>query len=90
MILAACGGRGNGEKDAEVLATAESGEGSGRWGGWTGRRGDGEGETGRGNLEWGIGEGEIWGGAEIWRIDVKSPNDECGLGVLASNIILDE
>ena len=39
MILAACGGRGNGEKDAEGLARAESGEGSGRWGGWTGRKG---------------------------------------------------
>ena len=42
MILDACGGRGNGEKDAEGLARAESREGSGRWGGWTGRRGDGE------------------------------------------------
>ena len=31
MILAACGGRGNGEKDAEGLARAESGEGSGKW-----------------------------------------------------------
>ena len=43
MILAACEGRGNGEKDADGLARAESGEGSGRWGGWTLRRGDGEG-----------------------------------------------
>ena len=40
--------------------------GSGRWGGWTGRRGDGEGwmATGRGkqeggNLEGGNGEGEM-------------------------------
>ena len=39
MILAACGGRGNGEKDAEGLARAESGEvgrvdrKEGRWGG---------------------------------------------------------
>ena len=31
MILAACGGRGNGEKDADGLARAESGEGSGKW-----------------------------------------------------------
>ena len=31
MILAACGGRGNGEKDAERLVRAESGEGSGKW-----------------------------------------------------------
>ena len=31
MILAACGGRGNGEKYAEGLATAESREGSGKW-----------------------------------------------------------
>ena len=30
MILAACGGRGNGGKDAEGLARAESGKGSGR------------------------------------------------------------
>ena len=64
-----------GEKDAEGLARAESGEGSGRWGGWTGRRGDEEGwrqpggwgggggvETGRGNLEGGNGEGS-WKGA---------------------------
>ena len=35
-------GRGNGEKDAEGLARAESGEGSGRWLGWTEGRGDGE------------------------------------------------
>ena len=55
MILAACGGRGNGEKDAEGLARAESGEGSGRWGGWTGRRGNGEGwmAMGRGRQEGG-------------------------------------
>ena len=44
---------------------AGRGVGSGRWGGWTGRRGDGEGwmagggvETGRGNLKGGNGEGE--------------------------------
>ena len=73
MILAACGGRGNGEKDAEGLARAESGEGSGRWGGWTGRRGDGEGwmatgggggeRQGGGNLEGGNREGEMGRGA---------------------------
>ena len=64
MILAACGGRGNGEKYAEGLARAEGGEGSGKWkvgrvdrkdGGWGGV--DGNGETGRGNLEGGNGEG---------------------------------
>ena len=63
MILAACGGRGNGGKDAEGLARAESREGSGRWGRWTGRREDREGETGRGNLEGGNGEGEMGRGA---------------------------
>ena len=60
MILAACGGRGNGEKDAEGLARAESGAGSGKWevgrvdrkegwmatGGW---------RQGGGNLEGGLG-----------------------------------
>ena len=44
MILDAFGGRGNGEKDAERLARAETRMGSGRWGGWTGRRGGGVGE----------------------------------------------
>ena len=72
MILAACGGRGNGEKDAEGLARAESREGSGKWevgrvdrkeGGWEGMDGNGEGETGRLNLEGGNGEGEMWRGA---------------------------
>ena len=67
MILAACGGRSNGEKDAEGLARAESGEVSGKWevgrvdrkeGGWEGVDGNGEGETGRGNLEGGNDEGE--------------------------------
>ena len=66
MILAAYGGRGNGEKDAEGLARAESEEGSGKWEvgrvdrkerGWGGVDGNGEGETGRGNLEGGNGEG---------------------------------
>ena len=66
MIIAACGGRGNGEKNAEGLARAESGEGSGKWevgrvdrkkGGWGGV------ETGRGNLEGGNGEGEMGRGA---------------------------
>ena len=74
MIIAACGGRGNGEKDAEGLARAESGEGSGKWevgrvdrkkGGWGGVDGNREGgvETGRGNLEGGNGEGEMGRGA---------------------------
>ena len=72
--MAACGGRGNGEKNAEGLARAESGEGSGKWevgrvdrkkGGWGGVGGNREGgvETGRGNLEGGNGEGEMGRGA---------------------------
>ena len=52
MILAAYGGRGNGEKDAEGLARAESGEGSGKWevGRVDRKEGDGKGwmATGRG------------------------------------------
>ena len=68
MILAACGGRDNGEKDAEGLARAESGEGSGKWemgrvdrkeGGW----GGGMATEGGGNLEGGNGEGEMGRGA---------------------------
>ena len=71
MIIAACGGRGNGEKNAEGLARAESGEGSGKWevgrvdrkkSGWQPGGGGGV-ETGRGNLEGGNGEGEIGRGA---------------------------
>ena len=68
MILAVCGGRSNGEKDAEGLARAESGEGSGKWelgrvdrkeggwggGGWQRGRGDREGESGR--RQWGGGD----------------------------------
>ena len=73
MILAACGGRGNGEKNAEGLARAESGEGSGKWevgrvdrkkGGWggvdgnrEGGGGDREGESGRGQRGGRDGEG---------------------------------
>ena len=70
-MLAACGGRDNGEKDAEGLARAESGEGSGKWemgrvdrkeedgnGGWGGG-GDREGESGRGNGEGEMGRGAI-------------------------------
>ena len=41
MILDACGGRGNGEKDTEGLAWDKSGEGSGKRG--TGRIGVGGG-----------------------------------------------
>ena len=72
MILAACEGRGNGEKDAEGLAGTESGEGSDQWevgrvdkkeGEWGGVDGNGEGETGRGNLEGSNGEGEMGRGA---------------------------
>ena len=68
MILAAFGGRGNGEKDTEGLARAKSGEGSRKWevgrvdrkeGGWGGVDGNGKGETGRVNLEGGNGEGEM-------------------------------
>ena len=65
MILAACEGRGNGEKDAKGLARAESGEGSGRWGGWTGRRGMGRGgwQQGGGDREGESGRGQ-WGGKD--------------------------
>ena len=44
---------------------AGRGMGSGRWGGWTGRRGDGDRwmATGRGNLEGGNREGEMGRGA---------------------------
>ena len=63
-MIAACGGRGNGEKDAEGLARAESGEGSGKWevrtvdrkeGGWEGVDATGRGRQG----------GEIWKGATM-------------------------
>ena len=66
MILAACGGRGNGEKYAEGLARAERGEGSGKWevgrkvGGWGGVDGNGEEEMGKGVI--GTGRGWQWGG----------------------------
>ena len=72
MILAAFGGRGNGEKDTEGLARAKSGEGSRKWevgrvdrkeGGWGGVDGNGKGETRRVNLEGGNGEGEMGRGA---------------------------
>ena len=67
MILAACGGRGNGEKGAEGLARAESGE----WevgrvdrkeGVWGGVDGNGEGKMGRGAI--GTGRGWQWGGGQ--------------------------
>ena len=57
MILAAYGGRGNGEKDAEGLARAKSGEGSEKWEvgrvdrkerGWGGVDGNGDGGQGGG------------------------------------------
>ena len=75
MILAACGGRGNGEKDAEGLARAESGEGSGKWevgrvdrkkGGWGGVDGNG-GEGGwrrGGGVRKGAMGSERWGGEQ--------------------------
>ena len=56
MILAACGGRGNGEKYAEGLARAKSGGGEWAVGGGeggTGRRG-----MGRGGWQRGGGDGE--------------------------------
>ena len=71
MILAACGGRGNGEKDAEGLARAESEEGSGKWrvgrvnrkeGGWGGVDSNGEGETRRGRRGGETGRGNLEGG----------------------------
>ena len=69
MILAACGGRDNGEKYAEGLARAVSGEGSGKWevgrvdrkeGGWGGVDGNEEGDMGKGVI--GTGRGWQWGG----------------------------
>ena len=62
MILAACEGRGNGEKDAEGLARAESREGSLRWGGWTGRKGG----MGRSGWQWGGGDREGESGRGQW------------------------
>ena len=69
MILAACGGRGNGEKDAEGLSRAESGEGEwevggaegGREGGVMGRGGYQRGGGGGGDREGESGRGQ-WGG----------------------------
>ena len=69
MIIAACGGRGNGEKNAEGLARAESGEGSGKWevgegdrkkGGWGGVDGNREGGGG-GDREGESGRGQRGG-----------------------------
>ena len=50
MILNACGGRGNGEKDVEGLARARSGEGSVKVeaGRVDSKEGGGEGETATG------------------------------------------
>ena len=62
MILAACGGRGNGEKDAEGLARVESGEVSGKWEVEGGLEGGGMGEgwmaTGRRMGGWQRGGGD--------------------------------
>ena len=66
MILGAFWGRGNGEKGAEGLARAESGEGTGKWGVgrvdrkeglWGGVDGNREGESGMGQRGGGDGEG---------------------------------
>ena len=62
MILAACGGRGNGVKDAEGLARAESGEGSGKWEVWRVDRKEGGWGGVDGNGGWRHGGG-IWKGA---------------------------
>ena len=64
MILAACGGRDNGEKDAEGRGGEwEVGGGEGGQEGGGMERGDGNGaggiETDRGNLEGGNWEGEM-------------------------------
>ena len=87
MILAACGGRGNGDKDAEGLVRAESrevgsgevgdGNGEGETGGETGgRRGDvGRGETWQ--LQRGGGNGDrgqqggIWGRGQRWEGEMR-------------------
>ena len=72
MILAACGGRGHGNKDAEGLARAESREGSGKGemrrvdrkeggmgrGGWQRGEGDRKEESGRGQRGGGDEEGD--------------------------------
>ena len=76
MILTACGGKDNGEKDAEGQARAESGEGSGKWevervdrkeggGGGGGGNGDKEGESGRGQRGGRDGEGSNWDGKRL-------------------------
>ena len=74
MILTAYGGRGNGEKDAEGLARAKSGEGSGKWEvgrvdrkekGWGGVDGNGEGESGRGQRAGVDGEGSNRDGKRV-------------------------
>ena len=72
MILAAYGGRGNGEKDAEELARAKSGEGSGKWEvgrvnrkerGWGGVDCNGDGGQGGGIWKGATGRGR-WGGKQ--------------------------
>ena len=60
MILAACGGRGNWEKDAEGLARAESREDNGKW--EVGRVDRKEGD-GKGWISMGRQGGGIWKGA---------------------------
>ena len=79
MILAACGGRGNGEKDAEGLARAESREDNGKWevgrvdrkeGEWQRVDGNGEGESGRGQQ-----------GGEMWRSNRDGKRVAMGKGI---------
>ena len=70
-MLDACGGRGNGQRDAEGLARAGSGKGSGKGEarGWTGRMGVGRGGNGEAEMvgggPWGGGKGERGGDLEV-------------------------
>ena len=74
MILAACGWRGNGEKDAEGLARAEGGEGSGEVeGGEGGQEGGGWGGV-DGNGRQG---GGIWKGMDGWMNGVLATFMHC-------------
>ena len=63
MILAACGGRGKGERMLRGWQGPKAGREVGGVGGWTGRRGDGEGlmATGGGDREGESGRGQRGG-----------------------------
>ena len=85
MIQAAYGGRGNGEKDAEGLARAKSGEGSGKW--EVGRvdrkeRGCREGESGRGQRAGVDGErsNRDGKGVTIWRGQCEEEMERGAMG----------